>query len=371
MVVKYADNIQKNFANALSVALTVLGAAPLFGLWPSPWFLVGVAATLLSVSMYSGTAPPPPRPLQEAWDYFDRRLCPAWLKRACRDVVLALGLDRGGLHGLVRRTSSSAATSAAFLAAVAAANGGSGEGHNTGGGSAGDLGGKRSSLSALESGNGVGIGGGGGGGIGGGGIGGGGIGGGGGGGGSDDGGTTREHGVSDSARRRARVRVSLYSVVLLLLSTLVLELRSGSGRSGAAAAALGRRGGGGAGVESDRKVASASSRVVGVGIDAERHPARLHHKGSGSIEASMFERVVPGDADGSDRGHQRAKKEQKQQKQKQRGGDEIGGKLLLRRQRRRRLSGSSSSSASPATRGATAAATPSDPTKRVSIKKAL
>ena len=48
MVVKYADNIQKNFANALSVALTVLGAAPLFGLWPSPWFLVGVAATLLS-----------------------------------------------------------------------------------------------------------------------------------------------------------------------------------------------------------------------------------------------------------------------------------------------------------------------------------
>ena len=31
MVVKYADNILKNFANALSVILTVLGAIPLFG----------------------------------------------------------------------------------------------------------------------------------------------------------------------------------------------------------------------------------------------------------------------------------------------------------------------------------------------------
>lgn len=360
MVVKYADNIQKNFANALSVALTVLGAAPLFGLWPSPWFLVGVAATLLSVSMYSGTAPPLPKPLQEAWDYFDRRLCPTWLKRAGRDVVLALGLDRGGLHGLVRRTSSSASTSAAFMAAVAAANSGSsGNGEmNNGGGSSGDLGSKRLSLSALENGNGIGLGGGGS-----------------GGGGSDDG-VTREHGVSDSARRRARVRVSLYSVVLLLLGTLFLELRgsgrggSGGGGSGGAAttaAALGRRGGSGSAglVESDKKTAARStSRVVGVGIDAERHPAHPRHN------EATFERVVPGDADGSDRGHQRPKKQKEQHKQNQRrGGDELGGKLklLLRRRRRRRLS----SRASPAAAATAATTTPSDPTKRSSKEKAL
>ena len=53
MVVKYADNILKNFANALSVILTVVGAAPLFGQYPSPWFIVGAAAVTLSVYMYS------------------------------------------------------------------------------------------------------------------------------------------------------------------------------------------------------------------------------------------------------------------------------------------------------------------------------
>ena len=34
MVVKYADNILKNFANALSVIFTVIGAMPLFGQYP-------------------------------------------------------------------------------------------------------------------------------------------------------------------------------------------------------------------------------------------------------------------------------------------------------------------------------------------------
>merc|ERR1711862_154193 len=39
MVVKYADNIMKNFANAVSVILTVLLAIPLFGLQPNFKFL--------------------------------------------------------------------------------------------------------------------------------------------------------------------------------------------------------------------------------------------------------------------------------------------------------------------------------------------
>eukprot|EP00884_Botryococcus_braunii_P008887 jgi/Botrbrau1/179/Bobra.0022s0159.2 len=59
MVVKYADNILKNFANALSVIFTVLGAIPLFGQWPSFWFIIGIAAVMCSVFMYSGTIPDP------------------------------------------------------------------------------------------------------------------------------------------------------------------------------------------------------------------------------------------------------------------------------------------------------------------------
>ena len=57
MVVKYADNILKNFANALSVILTVLGAIPLFGQIPSAWFIVGVAIVMSSVFMYQKATP--------------------------------------------------------------------------------------------------------------------------------------------------------------------------------------------------------------------------------------------------------------------------------------------------------------------------
>lgn len=52
MVVKYCDNILKNFALAISVILTVLVVIPLFGQWPSAFFLVGVGFVLLSVFMY-------------------------------------------------------------------------------------------------------------------------------------------------------------------------------------------------------------------------------------------------------------------------------------------------------------------------------
>ena len=41
----------------------MVGAIPLFGLWPSSWFLAGVGAVLLSVSMYSGAGPGLPGPV--------------------------------------------------------------------------------------------------------------------------------------------------------------------------------------------------------------------------------------------------------------------------------------------------------------------
>jgi UDP-sugar transporter A1/2/3 len=55
MVVKYCDNVWKNFAIAVSVILTVLVAIPLFGQLPSLYFLIGIAFVLLSVFMYGKT----------------------------------------------------------------------------------------------------------------------------------------------------------------------------------------------------------------------------------------------------------------------------------------------------------------------------
>lgn len=57
MVVKYADNILKNFANALSVIFTVAGAVPLFHQYPSGWFILGLAFVMLSICMYGKSTP--------------------------------------------------------------------------------------------------------------------------------------------------------------------------------------------------------------------------------------------------------------------------------------------------------------------------
>lgn len=57
MVVKYADNILKNFANALSVICTVICAIPIFGQYPSPWSIVGLLLTFTSIFMYGSAAP--------------------------------------------------------------------------------------------------------------------------------------------------------------------------------------------------------------------------------------------------------------------------------------------------------------------------
>jgi len=57
LVVKYCDNILKNFALAGSVIMTVLVSIPLFGQWPSSIFLVGVSIVLSSIFMYGGSFP--------------------------------------------------------------------------------------------------------------------------------------------------------------------------------------------------------------------------------------------------------------------------------------------------------------------------
>lgn len=72
--------------------LTVLGAIPLFGLWPSAWFLAGVAAVLLSVSMYSGAGPGLPAPVAAALAAAVKSH--PGLARAFGDVATALGLAK-------------------------------------------------------------------------------------------------------------------------------------------------------------------------------------------------------------------------------------------------------------------------------------
>ena len=57
LVVKYCDNILKNFALAGSVIMTVLVSIPLFGQWPSSLFLLGVSIVLGSIFMYGGSFP--------------------------------------------------------------------------------------------------------------------------------------------------------------------------------------------------------------------------------------------------------------------------------------------------------------------------
>jgi len=93
VVVKYCDNIMKNFSLATSVILTVLLAIPLFGQWPSPFFLLGVALVVLSVFMYGCGVE-------------DIRATGTWLRRAVQQVFasprrkLAVGGVIGALAGL-------------------------------------------------------------------------------------------------------------------------------------------------------------------------------------------------------------------------------------------------------------------------------
>lgn len=109
MVVKYADNILKNFANAVSVILTVVLSIPLFGLIPSINFLLGVAVVLLSVFMYGNTFRVDTRTLE--------RVASSCYQRHSA-VLRKLGLvdDQGGWTGLGIASISVAAvlTSASF-----------------------------------------------------------------------------------------------------------------------------------------------------------------------------------------------------------------------------------------------------------------
>jgi UDP-galactose transporter len=53
LVIKFADNIVKNFSVALSLLLATVTSIPLFGFYPSGLFVVGAALVLCSVVLYS------------------------------------------------------------------------------------------------------------------------------------------------------------------------------------------------------------------------------------------------------------------------------------------------------------------------------
>jgi solute carrier family 35 (UDP-sugar transporter), member A1/2/3 len=142
LVVKYADNILKNFANAASVVLTVLGAIPLFGMWPSAWFLAGVGAVLLSVSMYSGAGPGLPGPVAAALAAAAKAY--PGLAAAAGDVATALGLAKpaSGSHahapaGAARRAAR-IRVAAGLAAGVALVAGAGAVSHSVAGSGGGD-----------------------------------------------------------------------------------------------------------------------------------------------------------------------------------------------------------------------------------------
>jgi UDP-sugar transporter A1/2/3 len=57
VVITYADNIIKSFAMAISILLSWLLSIPLFGLHPTPLFVVGLALVLASVLLFSAAPP--------------------------------------------------------------------------------------------------------------------------------------------------------------------------------------------------------------------------------------------------------------------------------------------------------------------------
>lgn len=95
MVVKYTDNILKNFSLAISVILTVLLAIPLFGQWPSAFFLVGVTLVLLSVFMY-GTSPDTAK-MAKWLQMASKSLATLMANRQRRTLLILLGAAAIGL----------------------------------------------------------------------------------------------------------------------------------------------------------------------------------------------------------------------------------------------------------------------------------
>ena len=53
---QYADNILKNYATAVSILLTVAATSVVTRVPPSPAFVVGTAAVLVSIFLYSSKA---------------------------------------------------------------------------------------------------------------------------------------------------------------------------------------------------------------------------------------------------------------------------------------------------------------------------
>eukprot|EP00662_Eupelagonemidae_sp_cell21_P020864 gene20863-32572_t len=54
IVIKYADNIVKNFSVAMSLLLATVISIPLFGFHPTVWFVGGAMLVLVSVHLYTG-----------------------------------------------------------------------------------------------------------------------------------------------------------------------------------------------------------------------------------------------------------------------------------------------------------------------------
>lgn len=53
LVMKYADNIIKNFSVAMATVIATCASIPLFGVWPNSYFVCGMTLVFISMYVYS------------------------------------------------------------------------------------------------------------------------------------------------------------------------------------------------------------------------------------------------------------------------------------------------------------------------------
>ena len=62
LVMKYADNIVKNFSVAFATVIATIASIPLFEIWPTQYFVIGMSLVFSSMYIYSTSGIPKPPP---------------------------------------------------------------------------------------------------------------------------------------------------------------------------------------------------------------------------------------------------------------------------------------------------------------------
>merc|ERR1711865_371631 len=66
LVMKYADNIVKNFSVAMATVIATIASIPLFGTWPTMFFVIGMTFVFASTWVYANNGPTTPPPSNDS-----------------------------------------------------------------------------------------------------------------------------------------------------------------------------------------------------------------------------------------------------------------------------------------------------------------